>query len=204
MMTALSKHKYSLEDYLAIDANAEARLELWDGEIFDMSGASDQHDQIESNVHTSLRLQLKGRGCRVFTANMRIKVPTLPPYRYGDVSALCGQPQFIKIGGVDVLINPALIAEILSTSTEAVDRGDKFTHYKSIAGFCEYLLIAQHRPHVAQYIRQNDGSWLQYEFNDLTDVMKLTSIGAELSLQEIYENVSFQKLGKNPYLRALE
>jgi Uma2 family endonuclease len=203
-MTALPKHKYSLDEYLAIDANAEARLELWDGEIFDMSGASDQHDQIESNVHISLRLQLKERGCRVFTANMRIKVPTLPPYRYGDVSALCGQPQFIKIGGVDVLTNPALIAEILSTSTEAVDRGEKFTHYKSIPEFCEYLLIAQHRPHVTQYIRQNDSSWLQYEFNDLTDVIKLTSVGAELSLQEIYENVSFYRPDKNPYLRALE
>ena len=121
-MTAMPKYKYSLEEYLEMDAKSEARLEYWDGEIFDMSGANDPHDQVESNVHTSLRIQFKGRGCRVFTANMRIRVPSMPPYRYGDVSALCGQPQFVKIGGVDVLTNPALIIESLSDSTEEIDR----------------------------------------------------------------------------------
>lgn len=201
---AMPKYKYSLEEYLDMDAKSEARLEYWDGEIFDMSGANDSHDQVESNVHTSLRMQFKGRSCRVFTANMRIRVPSMPPYRYGDVSALCGQPQFVKIGGVDVLTNPALIIEVLSTSTESYDRGDKFTHYKSIPSFCEYLLIAQHRPHVSQYIRQDDGSWLQREFNDLADVVKLTSVACALSLQEIYEHVTFDASPKNPHLRPLE
>lgn len=202
-MTALPKHQYSLEEFLDMDAKSEARLEYWDGEIFDMSGASDQHDQIESNVHTSLKLQFREKGCRVFTANMRIRVPSMPPYRYGDVSALCGQPQFVKIGGVDVLTNPALILKVLSASTESYDRGDKFTHYKSIPSFCEYLLIAQHRPHVSQYIWQGDNSWLQYEYNDLADVVKLISVGCELSLREIYENVTFDESARNPHLRPL-
>ncbi len=108
MMTALPKYKYTLEEYLELDAKSEARLEYGDGEVFDMSGASNQHDQIESNVHTSLKLQFREKGCRVFTANMRIRVPAMLPYRYGDVSALCGQPQFVKVGGVDVLTNEFL------------------------------------------------------------------------------------------------
>ncbi len=203
-MTALPKYKYSLEEYLEIDAKAEARLEYWDGEIFDMSGVSNEHDQIEGNVFLYLKLRTKEQGCRTFTANMRIRVPSMPPYRYGDVSALCGQPQFVTVGGVDVLTNPALIIEVLSDSTESYDRGDKFTHYKSISSFCEYLLIAQHRPHVSQYIRQSDGSWLQYEYNDLADAVKLTSVGCALALGEIYENVSFDESAQNPHLRPLE
>ena len=203
-MTAMPKHKYSLEEYLEMDAKSEARLEYWEGEIFDMSGASDNHDHIEGNVFLYLKLRTKAQGCRVFTANMRIRVPSMPPYRYGDTSALCGLPQFVKIGGVDVLTNPALIIEVLSDSTESYDRGDKFTHYKSIPSFCEYLLIGQHRPHVAQYIRQEDGSWLQREFNELADVVKLTSVECDLSLQEIYEHVIFDAAAKNPHLRPLE
>ncbi len=203
-MTALPKYKYTLEEYLELDAKSEARLEYWDGEIFDMSGASDNHDHIEGNVFWYMKLRTKERGCRTFTANMRIRVPTMPPYRYGDVSALCRQPQFVKVGGVDVLTNPALIIEVLSTSTESYDRGDKFTHYKSIPSFCEYLLIAQHRPHVSQYLRQDDGSWLQREYNDLAEVLTLTSVGCELSLREIYEHVTFDESPKNPHLRPLE
>ena len=203
-MTAMPKHKYSLEEYLEMDANAEARLEYWEGEIFDMSGVSKRHARIEINLTIHLGLRLAQRGCLIFPANMRLRVPSLPPYRYGDLTALCGQDQYVNIGGLDVLTNPALIIEVLSTSTESYDRGDKFTHYKSIPSFCEYLLIAQHRPHVAQYIRQEDGSWLQREFNELTDVVKLTSVACDLSLQEIYEHVTFDASAKNPHLRPLE
>lgn len=191
MMSALPKPKYTLEEYLELDRNSEERLEYWDGEIFSMSGVSDQHDQIESNLHISLSLRLAGRGCRVFLANMRIKVPSRPPYRYGDGSALCGKPQFEKIGGVDVLTNPSLIIEVLSDSTEAYDRGDKFSNYKSIPTLGEYLLIAQHRPHVSQFLRQTDGSWLNLEFNALDEVLKVVTLECELKLTEIYQNVTF-------------
>lgn len=203
-MTARPKYKYTLEEYLVMDAKSEARLEYWEGEIFDMSGVSKRHARIEINLTLHLGLRLAQRGCLIFPANLRLHVPSLPPYRYGDLSALCGQDQYVNIGGLDVLTNPALIIEVLSTSTESYDRGDKFTHYKSIPSFCEYLLIAQHRPHVAQYIRQEDGSWLQREFNELTDVVKLTSVACELSLQEIYEHVAFDESPKNPHLRPLE
>ncbi len=203
-MTAQLKHKYTLEEYLELDRRSEARLEYWDGEIFDMSGVDPDHDQIEGNIYHHLRLKLEGRKCRVFLANTRIKVPSAPPYRYGDLSAICGQPQYETIGGVRVLTNPALIIEVLSDSTEGYDRGDKFTHYQSIPGFGEYLLIAQHRPHVTQLVRQDDDSWTHREYNDLADVVPLVSLNCELSLREIYENVVFDGATVNPHLHPLE
>jgi len=190
-MSAQPKLRYTLEEYLELDRSSDERLEFWDGEVFSMSGVSDQHDQIEVNLIISLDGRLSPHGCRVFSANMRIKVPSLPPYRYGDVSALCGEPQFEVIDGVDVLINPALIIEILSKSTEARDRGKKFTHYKSIPSFSEYLLISQEHPNVSQFIKQGDRFWLHREFDSLEDVVKLASFDCELSLKEIYRNVKF-------------
>lgn len=190
-MSAQPKPRYTMEEYLELDRNSDERLEFWDGEVFSMSGVSDQHSQIEVNLITALDRQLSPRGCRVFPANMRIKVPSLPPYRYGDVSALCGEPQFEVIEGVDVLVNPNLIVEVLSKSTEARDRGEKFTHYKSNRSFSEYLLISQDRPNVSQFIKQGDGFWLHREFDSLEDVVKLVSCSCELSLKEIYRKVKF-------------
>src|SRR5262249_21265097 len=117
-MSAQPERRYTLEEYLELDNNSDERLEYWDGEIFLMGGVSDEHDQIEGNLHFLLRSRLDEGKCRTFLANMRIKVPTLPPYRYGDQSALCGKPVFEKIGGVDVLTNPTLIIEVLSPSTK--------------------------------------------------------------------------------------
>jgi Uma2 family endonuclease len=185
------KRKHTLEEYLQIDRTSEARLEYWNGEIFDMSGGSKEHDRIERSVMTHLTTRLSGRGCELFTANMRIKVPSLPPYRYGDLSGRCGEAQFEEIGGVDALINPSLIIEVLSNSTEAYDRGDKFPHYKSVASFAEYLLIAQHRPHISHFTRQDGGLWTHHEYNDLEAVVRLVSLGCELPLREVYENVTF-------------
>jgi Uma2 family endonuclease len=190
-MSAQLRPRYTLEEYLELDKNSEARLEYWNGEVFDMSGVSPNHARIEVNLIFSIRGRVSDRGCEVFPANTRIKVPSMPPYRYGDLSALCGEAQFEEIGGVEALINPMLIVEVLSPSTEAYDRGDKFTHYKSIRSLVEYLLVAQHRPHVSQFARRDDGSWLYWEFNDLADVVKLASLDCELPLSEVYQNVSF-------------
>lgn len=203
-MSALPKHKYSLEEYLEMDRQSEARLEYWEGEIFDMSGVQEEHAEIETNLIAYLKHRLVPRGCRIFPANMRIKVPSLLPYRYGDTSALGGQAQFEKISSVDVLTNPALIIEVLSESTEGYDRGDKFSHYKSIPSFCEYLLIAQYRPHVTHYVKQDDDSWNQREYNDLIEVVRLVSVACEITLQEIYEQVTFPTLKPHSRLRPLE
>lgn len=190
-MAANPKHKYSLEEYFDLELSTNERFEYFDGEIFSMSGVSEQHDQIESNGYHALRLALEGRGCRVFMANMRIKVPSLPPYRYADASATCEKPVFEKIGGVDVLTNPTLIIEVLSDSTEAYDRGDKFTHYKSIVSLKEYLMAAQHRPHITQYAKRKDGSWSYGEVNELSERVEIGSLDCVLELSEIYRDVTF-------------
>jgi Uma2 family endonuclease len=191
MMSAQLKHRYTLEEYFDLELSSNERYEYWNGEVFCMSGVSENHAQIETNLISSLNPKLRERGCRVFPANMRINVPSLPPYRYADLSALCGAPRFEKIGGVDVLTNPTLIVEVLSDSTEAYDRGDKFTHYKSIPGLREYLLVAQHRPHITQYVKQDDGSWRYNEINDLAARLWLPSVDCTLELNEIYQDVTF-------------
>jgi Uma2 family endonuclease len=190
-MAAHPERRYTLEEYFELERKSEERFEFWNGEVFCMSGVSPEHDQIESNLNYHLRRKLAGRSCRAFLANVRIKVPSAPPYRYADMPALCGQPQYEEIGGVNALTNPALIVEVLSPSTEAYDRGDKFSHYKSIPNFSEYLLVAQHRPHITQIARQPDGSWVYNEFNELDAVVKLPSLGCELKLEEVYQNVTF-------------
>ncbi len=167
------------------------RYEYWDGEVYAMSGASPEHEAVLVNVITHLRTQLRRRACHVFSSNLRVKVPAAPPYRYPDLTALCGQPEYETIGGVQALTNPTLIVEILSPSTEAYDRGDKFTDYKSIPSFGEYLLIAQHRPHVTHYVRQPDGSWSYEEANELSATLLLPTLDGVLPLQEVYQDVEF-------------
>jgi Uma2 family endonuclease len=156
-----------------------------------MSGASPAHETVILNLATGLRNKLRGRSCRIFLSNTRLKVPAYPPYRYPALTALCGKPKYESIGGVEVLTNPSLIVEVLSPSTEAFDRGDKFTRYKSIPSFSEYLLIAQHRPHITHYAKQADGSWSYEEANDLTTTIHLSSLDCDLMLNELYEDVDF-------------
>ena len=190
-MAANPQQRYTLEEYFELERRSEERFEFWNGEVFSMSGVSAEHDQIESNLHFHLRTKLTGRNCRVFLANMRIKVPTAPPYRYPDLSALCGEAQYEKIGGIDALTNPSLIVEVLSPSTEAYDWGEKFLRYKSIPSFSEYLLVAQHQPLVTQFVKQSSGDWIRYDFADLSDNVKLHSLNCEMNLSEIYQDINF-------------
>ena len=178
--------RYSLEEYLALERESEVKYEYWDGEVFAMSGGTIAHDQITGNVFDALRTQLRGRECRVFTNNMQIKVPAAPPYRYADGSVVCGPIDVERFNGNDLLVNPILLYEVLSPTTEAFDRGDKFTYYKSILSFSEYLLIAQHRPHITHYVRQSDSAWKYEEVNDLTSEIELPSIACALTLRSIY------------------
>lgn len=191
-MSSQPTHKYTLEEYLALELASEEKYEFWNGEVFCMGGASLAHNRIARNIGTLVDTELRARGCQSFPADLRVKVPAYPPYRYPDLTALCGQPDIEQMSGLDVLINPALIIEVLSPSTEAFDRGDKFTYYKSIASFSEYILIAQHRPHVSQFVRQENGVWTFMEFNDLTESVRCASVPCVLALSEIYRDVVFE------------
>lgn len=195
-MSSLPSQKYTLEEYFALELASEEKYEFWNGEVFCITGASLEHNRITINIGTEAHLQLRERGCHVFPADMRVKVPAYPPYRYPDLSALCGSPEVEQIGDLDMLTNPALIVEVLSPSTEAFDRGDKFTYYKSIATFSEYLLVAQHRPHVSQFVRQENGVWTFMEFNDLADTVRCASVPCVLALREIYRDVTFEETAR--------
>ncbi len=190
-MLSQKKAKYTLEEYLELDHNSEEKIEFWDGYVFTLAGASEKHDKIQGNTHFALRLKLRGKPCRVFLSEMCLKVPIYLPYRYADLSALCGESIFEKLGKQELLTNPQLIVEVLSDSTESFDRGDKFTYYKSIESFTEYILIAQHRPHITQYVKQSDNSWSYQEINGLESKIHIYSVDCEVSLAEIYEDVEF-------------
>jgi len=190
-MAANPERRYTLEEYFELERTSEERFEFWNGEVFCMSGADPQHERIIRSMLIHLTTRTGARGCETFPSNLRIKVPSAPPYRYADLSALCGEAQFEEIGGVRTLTNPQLIVEVLSPSTENYDRVDKFTQYKSIPTLCEYLLVAQHRPHVTQFFKQDDGKWIHTEAGELDAILTLDSLGCELPLAEIYAGVSF-------------
>lgn len=192
-MSALPKSqpRFTLEEYFALERASERRFEYHDGEIVLMSGGSRQHGEIASNLIFAFRRRLANSGCRVYGSDIALIVPAAPPYRYPNVSVVCGEPQFRRVEGLDALVNPALIVEVLSPTSESYDRGAKFEWCKSIPSFAEYLLIAQDRPHVTHRARQPDGSWLERAVDDPEAALRLNSVACELPLREIYEGVGF-------------
>jgi Uma2 family endonuclease len=185
------KQIYSLEEYIELEKSTNEKFEFWDGNVWSMSGASFAHNVIVQNLNIEIGLQLREKGCQSFPSGMRIKVPDYSPYRYPDLTALCGEPQIENLRGQETLVNPQFIAEVLSDSTEGFDRGDKFSYYKSIESFSEYILVAQHRPLVSQFIKHGDGFWMNLEYNDLSETVELKSVPCKLDLTAIYRNVSF-------------
>jgi Uma2 family endonuclease len=190
-MSALRKTLLSPAEYLAIERQAERKSEYFAGEMFTMAGAVEGHNIIALNVGSELRFQLKKRPCKVYPSDMRVKIPATVLYAYPDVVVVCGKPAFedeVK----DTLLNPTLIVEVLSASTEAYDRGKKFEHYSRIPSFCEYVLITQNQHKVEQFTKQNDGKWLYAVANGLAGVLKLASIDCELALVEVYDKVEIE------------
>ena len=145
------RHFYSLDEYFALEHAGDARYEYWDGDIFCMSGGSKAHGRIASNILYRLRTKLEGGPCVAYTGDTAVKTPSLLPYRYTDVTVGCGELRFENIRRVDALLNPILIVEVLSPSTDKRDREDKFTAYRAISSFEEYLLIAQDTPRVIRF-----------------------------------------------------
>lgn len=187
----IPQHYYSLDEYLALEQASHTRFEYWDGEIVCMSGGSLKHGQISSNVHFRLRSQLGGKGCQVFTADTSVKTPTLPPYRYPDVSVVCGEVKVERIRSVEALTNPVLIVEVLSPTTAERDRAEKFDAYRVLPSFREYLLIEQDRPFVIRHYRGADDEWRSEEIVGLDADITLQSVSSALKMAEIYEEVGF-------------
>ncbi len=197
-MTAQLRKKYSLEEYFEIEKNSEERYEYYDGKIWAMAGASQNHERIVSNAIFHLRTIL-GDNCSVFGSNLRVNVPNYPPYRYPDLTVYCGEGDFTQMSGLDVLNNPQKIIEVLSDSTEAFDRGDKFNYYKSIESFVEYILVSTQRPHITQFFKNDDGDWVNRDFVGMETTFHSPTFNAEISLAEIYLNVEFPPQEENPF-----
>lgn len=188
MSTLPKRSLLTPEEYLAIERKAEFKSEYYQGEMLAMAGALKPHNLIVSNVIRVLGNQLLERDCNVYPSDMRIKIKKIEKYTYPDVTVTCGKEIF-EDDYVDTLLNPIVIFEILSHSTEARDRGEKFQHYQFIESLVEYILIAQDRIRVEQYVRQSDRTWMYSQYQNLEDIVKLESINCGLSLKDIYVKV---------------
>lgn len=189
-MSTLRKQRfYTLKEYYQLVKESDERYEYWNGEIFLMGGASPEHVFITDNIFSSLTRQLEGRNCRAISNDIRLKVPTAPPFRYADLTVACGELIFENIEGLRALVNPILLVEVLSSSTARFDRQQKFEFYKSIESFQEYLLVAQQQASIVQYVKQADGSWQGNEVIGLDSQIYLPSINCHLLLREVYKDV---------------
>lgn len=176
--------------YLEQERVAMLRSEYCNGYIYAMSGASLTHNRVAANLALVLGTQLKHKSCEPFFGDMRVKVSATGLYTYPDGVIVCGEPQ-LEDEHFDTLLNPIAIIEILSPSTEAYDRGDKFAHYRTLQSLIDYVLIAQNQPRIEHYHRQTDGRWLYFAVTGLESSIDITTIDCTLSLAEIYMRIKF-------------
>jgi len=179
--------RLSIPEYLAFERQAETKNDYLKGEIFAMAGASRQHNRITLNLVVALEAQLEDRDCEVFSSEMRVRTPT-DLFTYPDVAVVCGPARF-EDAELDTLLNPIVVIEVLSKSTEAYDRGTKLSHYRSIPSLQEALLVAQDQVHVEQFVRQSGNEWLFRELDDLAAEVELPSISCTLPLRRVYRRV---------------
>ena len=194
MATRAAQTYLTPEEYITLERKAipnveTVRSEYINGEIINMPGASFAHNLITNNISGELRTCLKGTGCAVFANDMRISIPTAKSYFYPDVGVVCEDPRF-EDDVFDTLLNPIVIVEVLSPSTEAYDRGEKFAHYRQLTSLQEYVLVAQDQICVEHYRRQ-ERQWIFTDLQKRDEILPLPSIECELPLQEIYERVTF-------------
>ena len=176
------------EQYLEIERKAEYKSEYLAGEMFAMAGASRAHNGLTVNLTVLLHPQVRKSGCRLYANNMRVRVIRPDLYTYPDIVVVRGESQFMD-KSVDTLLNPTFLAEVLSPSTEAYDRGRKFEYYGTIESLKEYLLIAQDYINTELYTRQPDGNWLLKRASRPEDTLDLQSIGSQIKMADLYEDI---------------
>ncbi len=189
-MSSLSKPRYTPEQYLEMERQADHKSEYVNGEILAMAGASLTHNRINRNIGQRLANQLEGRPCESFTNDLRVRVsPTR--YTYPDAVVACGDLE-LEDDNLDVLLNPVVIFEVASPSTVHDDRGWKFAHYRRLPTLVDYILAYQYQPLVEHYTRHGQDLWTLRELNGLAATLHLPSIGCELPLSQIYARVTFE------------
>ena len=188
-MSALPEPYLAPEEYLAIERKAAYKSEYSDGEMYAMSGASREHNRITVNLVRVIGNQLRGSSCEPFSADMRVRIPFPRRYVYPDLVVACGEAEF-EDDELDVLLNPVLIIEVLSPSTENYDRGTKLGWYRRISSLREYVLVSQDSPHIERFVKRDEG-WVLTDTDGIEAVVRLESIGCQLALADIYDRVVF-------------
>ncbi|MEG4799984.1 Uma2 family endonuclease [Microcoleus sp. ARI1-B5] len=189
------QHYFTEEQYLALEETAEDKSEYLDGEIIPMTGGSTNHNQIAGNLYIALSLALKKQNYRIFIGDVRLWVPKKRLYTYPDVMVIFGQPEYHN-NRTDMITNPQVIVEVLSKSTKNYDLGDKFTFYKTIPSFREYILIDQTKIKVEQYSKTENKRWLYSEYDEEDTALVFNSFEVEVPLSDVYEQVNFEEIEK--------
>ena len=182
--------RLTAKEYLALERAAEFKSEFYDGEVFAMAGGSAMHSLIGTNATIEIGNKLRGRPCRPFNSDLRVRPPGIPFYTYPDVSVVCGPLEFDD-EQEDTITNPSLLVEVTSPATEGYDRGAKFRLYSRMASLREYLVISQSEPSLDLFIRQDSNEWLLRSASGIDSSLILPMLGVTLSLKEIYAGVTF-------------
>ncbi|MBF2085800.1 Uma2 family endonuclease [Thermoleptolyngbya sp. C42_A2020_037] len=192
MMAQTETKRYTAEEYLELEVASETRNEYRDGEIVPMTGGTPNHNDIAGNLYILLKSALKGKDHRIFYADQRLWIPGASFYTYPDVMVL-PKPLELQAGQKDTVMNPCLIAEVLSKSTRSYDRGDKFAAYRTISSFQEYLLIDQDKIHVEHHVKVAENQWLFSEYNDPEFNLSLRTLDLQVQIANLYENIEFSE-----------
>lgn len=189
-MQVQSAKRYNPEEYLELEEKAEYKSEYRDGEIVPMRGGTTNHNKIAGNFYAYLKLALRGQNYDIYIGDVRLWIPRYRQYTYPDVMVIRGEPIYTGTS-MTTVINPLLIAEVLSKSTKNYDQGDKFLYYRSIPELKEYILIDQAKYHVMQYVKTAEGQWLFTEYESEDAVLSLHSIDCQIAFSDLYERVNF-------------
>ncbi len=192
-MSALPHPGHLTEDeYLALERESDLRHEYMDGEIYAMSGASESHIQITGNAFSGLHTRLRNSGCTVYMADMRVRISQNRNYTYPDISIVCGERQLVEGEPIATLLNPTVIIEVLSPSTEGYDRGKKFQEYRTLSSLQDYVLVSQDQAHVDVFSRAENNTWLLQSAEGLDAALRIPALDVALPLAEVYEQVTFE------------
>ena len=187
---ALKYNYTSAEEYLQMERSSSEKHELHHGTVITMTGASLKHNQIVSNLIGDISPFLKDKSCQVFPSDLRTKVPAEDTFTYPDVSIVCGEPELMD-EHFDTILNPSVIIEVLSPSTEKYDKGNKFFYYMQIKSLTEYFMISSTEIYVHIGRKQNDNSWKFEEIKNETASLFINTIQHAISLKDVYTNVKF-------------
>ncbi|BAS54656.1 MULTISPECIES: Uma2 family endonuclease [Leptolyngbya] len=192
MTQALEQRIYTPEEYLELELASETRSEYCNGEIIPMTGGTPDHNELAINLASLLKSTLRGKPYRIFATDQRLWIPARNLYTYPDVM-VTEKPLQLQTGRTDTVINPCFIAEVLSKSTQDYDHGDKFSAYRTIESFREYLMIDQYSVHIEHYVKTAAHQWLLSEYDDPSVTLTLRTFDAQIQIAALYENIEFDR-----------